>query len=337
MNIENMSDNQIRSMEDEVRARREEVRPVFQHYGSVENMSDDQIRSMEAEVRARREEVRPVFQHYGSVESMSDDQIRSMEAEVRARREEVRPVFQHYGSVESMSDDQIRSMEAQVSEKRQQDIPFRQYLKDLVDNPRIFNDNVFESAVIRSMQSNGIIKEFIENLIDKINQKLFEFKSLDKNDKETAQTLKSELENLLVIYEKYLYKLKENDWNFGNFYEMKLSDDVMEDLWQIQKKFDITFSMLIPADLGEYYGKKFERKGNMVPGLRLMYDHLMGKEVNWHQVMIYKENELTPRQRYLQRQEEKRKAFESARQQEINSVLNQVKEMNGESIGVRSI
>ena len=292
---------------------------------------------MEAEVRARREEVTPTFQHYGSVENMSDSDIRSMEAEVRARREEVTPTFQHYGSVENMSDSDIRSMEAQVAEKKQQDIPFRQYLRDLVTNPRIFDENAFASATIRSMQSNGIIKEFVENVVDKVNQKIFELKSLDKNDKENVLTLKTELEKLLVIYQKYLYKLKENNWNFDGLHEMMLPEDVMEDLWQIQKDFDLTLNMPIPADLGDYYGHEFERTGRMIPGIRFMYDDLMGKQVNWHQVLIYKENELTPHQRFLHSQEEKRKAFENARQQEINSVLNQVREMASESFGGRSI
>ena len=67
----------------------------------------------------------------------------------------------------------MRTMEAQVAEKRQQDIPFRQYIKDLVNNPRIFNEDAFESATIRSMQSNGIIREFVDNLIEKISEKGF--------------------------------------------------------------------------------------------------------------------------------------------------------------------
>ena len=33
---------------------------------------------------------------------------------------------------------------------------------------------------------------------------------------------------------------------------------------------------------------------------------IKNKEVNWHQVLIYKENELTPRQRYMQRKEEEK-------------------------------
>jgi len=58
--------------------------------------------------------------------------------------------------------------------------------------------------------------------------------------------------------------------------------------------------MPIPADLGEYYGGKYERDGKMVPGIELMYQDLASKKVNWHQIMNYKENELTPQQRYKQ-------------------------------------
>lgn len=301
---------------------------------NIDNLNFDQIRNMEAEVRARREEVTPTFQHYGSVENMSDSEIRGMEAEIKARREEVRPTFQHHGSVESLSDNDMRTMEAQVAEKRQQDIPFRQYLKDLVNNPRIFNEDAFESATIRSMQSNGIIREFVDNLIEKISEKTYQFKEIDKNDKEGIQTLKAEIESLVIIYEKYLYKLKENDWNFYNLSSMKLPDEYLEDLWQVQKSFDITFNMKIPSGIDEYYGKSFERDGRMIPGIRLMYDELMGREVNWYQTITYKEGELTPKQRFYQRQIEK---FEKARQEEIAKTLNQTKQLEVENIGGRRI
>lgn len=39
----------------------------------------------------------------------------------------------------------------------------------------------------------------------------------------------------------------------------------------------------------------------MIPGLTLMSDELRGKEINWHQVMIYHENELTPSQKFSSR------------------------------------
>ena len=79
--------------------------------------------------------------------------------------------------------------------------------------------------------------------------------------------------------------------------------------------------MPIPKNLGEYYGQAFEREGKMVPAITLMYDDLKNKEVNWHQVLIYKENELTPRQRYMQRKEEAVKQFDLARQEEIKNTL----------------
>ena len=61
MNIENLSDKEIASLEAEIRARRSEVKPTFQHYGSVENLSDSEIASLEAEIRARGSEVKPTF------------------------------------------------------------------------------------------------------------------------------------------------------------------------------------------------------------------------------------------------------------------------------------
>ena len=87
-------------------------------------------------------------------------------------------------------------------------------------------------------------------------------------------------------------------------------------------------NLLIPQDLGDYYGHQFERVGKLLPGINLMYDDLMGKEVNWHQVLIYKENELTPYQRYLQRRAEKLQEFEKARQLEISNTLANVQEKN---------
>lgn len=59
----------------------------------------------------------------------------------------------------------------------------------------------------------------------------------------------------------------------------------------------------------------------MVPGLTFITQDLMGKKVNWHQILIYKENELTPSQRYRQRQEEKRQEFVAARNEEIQANL----------------
>ena len=79
----------------------------------------------------------------------------------------------------------------------------------------------------------------------------------------------------------------------------------------------ISFKIPIPANLGEYYGQEYTRDGKMVAGLRLMYDNLLGKEVNWHQILIYKEGELTPAQLYKKRQQEK---FEQARKQELQAL-----------------
>jgi len=325
MSIENLNDIETRTMEAEINARRSEVTPSFQHYGSIENLSDDETRSMEAEIRARRSEVKPSFQHYGSIENLSDDETRTMEAEIRARRSEVNPSFQHYGSVENLSDDEIRSMEAQVAEKRKQDIPYTEYLNNLIVNPTISDNQQFEDAVIRSMQSNGIMKNFTTSLVEEISQKIYEFKHIEKTDTANIEIKKQKTENLINIYVKYLYELKHHDWLFygsGNNIGLEMiTNDMLEDLWQIQKQFNITFNMLIPKNLGEYYGQAFERNGKMIPAITLMYDDLKDKEVNWHQVLIYKENELTPRQRYMQKKEEAAKQFDLIRQQELKNTL----------------
>lgn len=59
----------------------------------------------------------------------------------------------------------------------------------------------------------------------------------------------------------------------------------------------------------------------MIAAIPLMYDDLKNKDVNWHRVLIYRENELTPYQRYRQRKEAAEKQFDSARQEEIRSTL----------------
>ena len=320
-----MSDSEIRSMEAEINARRNEVKPTFQHYGSAENLSDNEIASMEAEISARRSEVKPTFQHYGSVENLNDSEIASMEAEISARRAEVKPTSQHYGSVENLNDSEIASMEAQVAEKRKQDIPYKEYLNNLIDNPTISDKQQFENAVIRSMESNGIMKNFTSSLVEKISEATYGFRKIEKTDTISINSQKQKLENLVNVYVRYLYELKNHDWAFygsGNDIGLEMiSSDMLEDLWQVQKQFDLTFNMPIPKNLGEYYGQAFEREGKMVPAITLMYDDLKNKEVNWHQVLIYKENELTPRQRYMQRKEEAVKQFDLARQEEIKNTL----------------
>ena len=334
--VENLSDNEIRSMEAEVNARRSEGKPTFQHYGSEENLSDSEIRSMEAEVNARRSEVKPTFQHYGSVENLSDNEIRSMEAEVNARRSETKPTFQHYGSVESLNDNDVRTMEAQVSEKRKQDIPYKEYLNNLISNPTISDNKQFEDAVIQSMKSNNIMKNFTSNIVEEISRLTYEFKNIEKTDNVKIGEQKQKIEKLINIYTRYLYEIKKQDYSFyvnGNYASIEMiTSDMLEDLWRVQKNFGITFDMPIPKNLGEYYGKEFERKGKLTPGITLMYDDLKNKEVNWHQVLIYKENELTPHQRYIQSKEEKRRVFEEARQMEIESILSSVKQETNSNI-----
>jgi len=322
---ESLSDSETRSMEAEIKTRQNEVKPTFQHYGSAESLSDSEIRSMEAEIKARQNEVKPTFQHYGSAESLSDSEIRSMEAEIKARQNEVKPTFQHYGSAESLSENDINIIEAQVAEKRRQDIPYKEYLASLITNPNITDSQQFEDAVIQSMKSNGIMKNFTNALVEEISKQTYNFKNIDKVDAQAIQMQKQKIENLINVYVKYLYAIKKQDFTFfaeGNYFSVeKITEEMLEDLWQVQKNFNITFNMPIPKDLGEYYGKAFERMGKMTPGITLMYDELQNKQVNWHQILIYKENELTPQQRYKQSQEEKRKAFENARAEEINNHL----------------
>lgn len=175
------------------------------------------------------------------------------------------------------------------------------------------------------MQSNRIMRDFVTQLVEEISKETYAFKGIDSTNLEMVNEQKRKVENLVSIYIRYMYELKKHDWTFygaGNDIGLEMiNSDMMEHLWRVQRNFDFTFNMPIPKNLGEYYGQAFERDGKMIPGLTLMYDDLKNKEVNWHQVLIYKENELTPRERYLQSKQEAEKQFDLARQEEIKNAL----------------
>ena len=325
VNIDSMDDDQIRTLE--AQARRYEPGPSGIHPDRVtlESMSYDQIRTLEAQRNRYEPGPSGIHPDRVTIESMSDDQIRTLEAQ--ARRYEPGPSGIHPDrvTIDSMDDDQIKTIEAQVFARKQTDIPFNQYLDSLVDSPVIEDEQQFLDAVMRSMQSNSVMERFINKLTEKIGQKVFDFKSIDKNDKAKVEAAKKEIEQLISLYQKFLYTLKANGWNFQTIglgvEGMKLDDSVSMGLWRIQKNYDIEFKLPIPADLGEDYGKAFEREAKMVPGLTMMYDDLRGREVNWHQVMNYHPGELTPSQRYKQRREERMRKFEQARQTEMQTSL----------------
>ena len=307
MNIEDFNENEIESMEAERKARMDGYnnKEQVKHHGSVEDLSAGEIESMETERKARMDGYnnKEQVKHHGSVEDLSASEIESTEAEIRARRNEVRNIEQNYGSIENQDDAGLRAMQVQVAEQIEQDKPHKAYFNSLANNPKVQSKERFDAAIQRSMQSNRLMREFVSSLRDKISEKTFALKNTDKEDKENIQKLKSEIEDTVAIYQKYLYSLKDNRWDFSNLHEMTIPEDVKEDLWQQQKRLDITFEMPVPANMGKEYGEKFERSCRMVPGLQFMYDDLSGKkEVNWHQVVIYKENELTPRQAFIKRQ-----------------------------------
>ena len=337
--IENLSSDEIRLMEAEVKARQNKIDPIYQHYGSVENLSSDEIRQMEAEVKARQNKIDPIYQHYGSVENLSSDEIRQMEAEVRASRNQYREVYQHYGPVENLDSNDLKILEAQVAKQRAEDIPYKEYLNNLINNPVIVDYKQFEDAVVRSMQSNGIMRSFATKIVEEISSATYGFKNIAPTDVEKIAIQKNRLESLVNVYVRFLYELKKNDWVFsgaGSNIGLQIIDsDMLDDISQVQKRFDIQFKMPIPKNLGEYYGESFERDGKMIPSITLMYDDLKNKEVNWHQVLIYKENELTPQQRYKLSQEEKRKEFELIRQEEMKKTLELAKTQmiqNGQNV-----
>ena len=329
---ESLSESEITLSEAEIAARKAAVNPTVQHYGSVENMSDLDIKNREAMIAAQQAQTRPMYQHYGSAEQLSAGEIQSMEAEIKNRRSEVKQEFHHHGSVENMDNEDIRILEAQVAAKRAQDIPFKDYLNGLISNPHIEDEKQFENAVNQSMQSNGIMRNFVEKLIEAISAEVRAFNYIDKNDKNKVSSQKQRVESLINLYTKYLYTLKNNEWSFGGYgtgigVDM-IDSDTLEELWQVQKEFDITFAMFIPKDMGEDYGKAYEREARLIPAVKMMYDDLKGKGMNWHQVMIYKEGELTPGQKYKQRQEQAVQVFEEARGEELKNCLIQAKTMS---------
>ena len=292
---------------------------------NIDNLTEEQIRTLEAQNKLGK--FRPMGVHPDRVnyDSMSEDQIRTLEAQRNRYEPGPSGIHPDRVTIDSMDDDQIKTVEAQVFASKQADIPFNQYLDGLVDSPIIEDEQQFLDAVMRSMQSNSVMEKFINKLTEKIGQKVFEFKTIDKNDKAKVEAAKSEIEQLVGLYQKFLYTLKANGWNFQTIglgvEGMKLDDSVSMGLWRIQKNYDIEFTLPIPADLGEDYGKAFEREAKMVPGLTMMYDDLRGREVNWHQVMNYHPGELTPSQRYKQRREERMRKFEQARQTEMQTSL----------------
>lgn len=292
---------------------------------NIDNLTEEQIRTLEAQNKLGK--FRPMGVHPDRVnyDSMSEDQIRTLEAQNKMYEPGPSGIHPDRVTIDSMDDDQIKTVEAQVFARKQADIPFNQYLDGLVDRPIIEDEQQFLDAVMRSMQSNSVMEKFINKLTEKIGQKVFEFKTIDKNDKTKVEAAKSEIEQLVGLYQKFLYTLKANGWNFQTIglgvEGMKLDDSVSMGLWRIQKNYDIEFTLPIPADLGEDYGKAFEREAKMVPGLTMIYDDLRGREINWHQVMNYHPGELTPSQRYKQRREERMRKFEQARQTEMQTSL----------------
>ena len=291
--VENLNEAQLASLESEIRSRIEGYnnKKVEEHYGSVENLSLDETARKEAEIKARMEGYnnRTEFQHHGSVENLTLDETASMEAEIKARMigYNSKEQFQHHGSAENADDATISVMEAQVAEQKRKDIPFNEYFDSLIENPEIVDEEQFQDAVVRSMQSNRVMRKFVEKLCDKVGEKTFQLKNTDKSDNTQIESVKQEIEKMVSVYVKYMYSLKENGWDFRNdINDMSMPEYITENLWQQQRRLDTTFSMPIPVDLGEKYGGKFEQEGKMVPGLKFMQDHLIGKQVNWHQVMI---------------------------------------------------
>jgi len=335
MNIDNLSDEQVKILESQKKEVNHGFSGLHPDRVTMDNLSDEQLRILETQKKEVNYESSGLHPDRVTMDNLSDEQLRILEAQKKEFNYEPSGLHPDRVSIDNLNDEQVRIFEAMVSERKKEDMPHKEYFKNLVDNLEISDEKEFESAINRGMQSNSIMNTFILDLMNKLSIKTNELKLVDKNDKNKIDNVKLEIEKAIIVYEKFLYKLKENNWNFQtvgcNLESMKIPENITNDLWQLQKKFDINFNLLIPKDLGDYYGHQFERDGKLLPGINLMYDDLLGKEVNWHQVLIYKENELTPYQRYIQRREEKLKEFEQVRQNEISNTLANVQEKSSTS------
>ena len=138
-----------------------------------------------------------------------------MEEQIKDRRPEIQPTYQHYGPVENMDEESIKTLEATVAEKRKEDLPNEKYFDALAESLTITDEEQFETAVARSMQSNRIMRDFTSNLVGKISGAVHELKNMTEVDKEGINNQKQKIENLVGLYERYLYTLKEQGWDFN--------------------------------------------------------------------------------------------------------------------------
>ena len=325
MAIEDYDAQTIRFLEEQ--KKRNDFGPTGLHPDRVtlESASNEQLKVFEAMRKDNTLGPSGIHPDRVTIENSSDDQLNVFES--MRKRTDFGPSGVHPDrvSIENMSEDQLRGMQAMVEERRRIDRPFKDIISQMVNNPKSIDSETLENTVIRSMQSNSLISSFVNAVRNRLNVLIDALKSCSVDEREQIEELKTELESLVHIYEKFLYTLKSHRWNFADINfgvdSLKFSESIQQDIWRIQKNQKITFNLPIPVDLGEYYGNKYERMGRMIPGLTLMYDELNNKEVNWHQVMIYKPNELTPYQRFLKSQEEKKKRFEEARSSELAAAV----------------
>jgi len=310
MNIDDMSYKDIEQEEARVAAQKTmNYKNEEKAHGSIDDMSYKDIEQEEARVAAQKTmNYKNEEKAHGSIDDMSYKDIEQEEARIAAQKNSYKNVEYASGSYENADESTLSAMAANKQARAEEYRPSREYLMSLIDNLEIQNYDEFKAAVTGSMQLNKNMVDFVDGLCEKINSKAFELKNVDKNDKENIELIKQEIEKSIEVYERYMYELKENQWDFSNLSSMKISEETMDKLSQEQKRLDIQFDMPIPADLGEYYGGKFEREGKMFPGIGYMYEELNGNKPNWYGILNYKEGELTPSQRYKQKMIERIKS-----------------------------
>ena len=210
-----------------------------------------------------------------------------------------------------------RIIEAQVKEMKEKNNEHKPYLKELMETGKIEDEEAFKALVDRSLQSSFLIEDFGTQFISKLNEIV---SSMEKSG-ENKEVLNKEIQrfsDLFTIYEKYLYGLKKGGFEFKNtafgqgydFHNLKIDKELKDRIWKVGKNNDITINVPIPADIDEY-GKAYERQGAFTEVINNMYDDLCGKKVNWLNGMKYNKGELTPLEKFQERQKQRQQKIEN--------------------------
>ena len=116
----------------------------------------------------------------------------------------------------------------------------------------IINGTVVYNIMIAVMKNCSRVRNFTSNLVGKISGAVHELKGMDGVDKEGINNQKQKIEKLVGLYERYLYTLKEQGWNFNGADNESgietIGYDTLDEMARVQRQFDMTFTMPIPRN-----------------------------------------------------------------------------------------